>query len=64
MGANSPDDRVAVEAWQIAETEAGLAEADRGEFATADDLSRVVTKYAPPAGPASNSGSQSGSQSG
>ena len=33
------------EAWQLAEIEAGLAEADAGDFADRDDLARVVAKY-------------------
>jgi predicted transcriptional regulator len=42
------DDFLAREAWQIAEIETGLAEADRGVFASADDLARVVAKYVTP----------------
>ena len=38
-------DYLAREEWQIAEIEAGLAEADRGDFASAEDLARVVSKY-------------------
>ncbi|PIO96962.1 CopG family ribbon-helix-helix protein [Pleomorphomonas carboxyditropha] len=45
LAAQAIDDYLAREEWQIAEIEAGLAEADRGEFAAADDLSRVVAKY-------------------
>ncbi|MBS1164591.1 MAG: hypothetical protein H6R00_616 [Proteobacteria bacterium] len=41
-------DYLAREEWQIAEIEAGLSEADRGEFASADDLARVVAKYVTP----------------
>ncbi|HPG05230.1 MAG: CopG family ribbon-helix-helix protein [Rhodoblastus sp.] len=37
------------EAWQLAEIEAGLAEADAGDFADRDDLARVVAKYVKPA---------------
>lgn len=32
-------------AWQIADIKAGLAEADRGEFATADEVNVVFAKY-------------------
>lgn len=42
---NRLDDEKTHEDWQIAEIEAGLAEANRDEFATADDLSRVIAKY-------------------
>lgn len=45
LAAQAIDDFLAREEWQIAEIEAGLAEADQGEFATADDLSHVVAKY-------------------
>jgi len=45
LAAQAIDDFLAREEWQIAEIEAGLAEADQGEFATADDLSAVVAKY-------------------
>ncbi|MCO5088737.1 MAG: CopG family ribbon-helix-helix protein [Methylobacteriaceae bacterium] len=37
------------EAWQLAEIEAGLAEADAGDFADRDDLAGVVAKYVKPA---------------
>lgn len=33
------------EAWQLAEIEAGLAEADRGEFATPTEVANVISKY-------------------
>ena len=36
------------EAWQLAEIEAGLAEADRGEFATEQDVAQVIGKYVKP----------------
>lgn len=36
------------EAWQLAEIEAGLAEVDAGDFATSDDLARVIAKYVKP----------------
>ncbi len=32
--------------WQIAEVKAGIAEADRGEFATDADMNRIFAKYA------------------
>lgn len=48
LAAQAIDDFLEREEWQIAEIEAGLAEADRGEFASADDLARVVAKYVTP----------------
>lgn len=33
------------EQWQIADIQAGLQEADRGEFATADEVGAVFAKY-------------------
>lgn len=33
------------QAWQIAEIKAGLAEADRGEFATEAEVNAVFAKY-------------------
>jgi predicted transcriptional regulator len=46
VAAQAIEDFVAREAWQLAEIEAGLAEAERGDFAPASDLSHVVGKYA------------------
>jgi predicted transcriptional regulator len=40
------EDYVALNAWQIGKIEAGIAAADRGDFATDDDVERVVGKYA------------------
>jgi predicted transcriptional regulator len=48
LAAQAIEDFLAREAWQIAEIEAGLADADRGEFASADDLTRVVARYVTP----------------
>lgn len=48
LAAQAIDDYLAREEWQIAEIEAGLAEADRGEFASDADLARVVAKYVMP----------------
>lgn len=36
---------VSQEQWQIADIQAGLQEADRGEFATVDEVSAVFVKY-------------------
>lgn len=43
------EDYVAREAWQLAEIEAGLIEAERGDFASAADISSVVARYVNPA---------------
>lgn len=45
MAAQAIEDFVDREAWQLAEIEAGLAEADRGEFASDEDVAKVVGKY-------------------
>ena len=39
------EDFVAREEWQLAEIEAGLAEADRGDFASDEDVVRILAKY-------------------
>ena len=39
---------VKVNEWQILETQKALAEADRGEFASPEDVRRVVTKWTSP----------------
>ena len=36
---------VSQEQWQIADIQAGLQEADRGEFATEQEVSAVYAKY-------------------
>lgn len=48
LAAQAIEDYVARE-WQLAEIQGGLAEADRGDFASADDLASMVAKYAKPA---------------
>lgn len=48
MAAKAIEDYVAQEEWQLGEIEAGLAEADRGDFSTAEELARVTAKYAKP----------------
>ncbi|MEK1893138.1 MAG: CopG family ribbon-helix-helix protein [Rhizobium sp.] len=45
MAAEAIEAFVEQQEWQLAEFEAGLAEADRGEFAGADDVAKVVGKY-------------------
>lgn len=37
---------ISQQAWQIAEVTAGIEEADRGEFATNEDLKAILSKYA------------------
>jgi predicted transcriptional regulator len=39
------EDYVALNAWQIGKIEAGIAAADRGDFASDDEVARVVGKY-------------------
>jgi predicted transcriptional regulator len=41
------EDFVALNAWQLGKIEAGLAAADRGDFASDDDVARVRKKFAP-----------------
>ncbi|MCW2272686.1 ribbon-helix-helix protein, CopG family [Rhodoblastus acidophilus] len=48
VAARAIEDFVAREAWQFAEIEAGLAEADRGEFATSAEIEAIVGKYVNP----------------
>ncbi len=38
-------DYVEAEAWQIQDIEQGIAEADRGEFASADEVNSFFAKY-------------------
>jgi RHH-type rel operon transcriptional repressor/antitoxin RelB len=38
-------DYVAAESWQIHDIEQGIAEAERGEFASADEVSSFFAKY-------------------
>jgi len=42
------EDYIALNAWQIDKIEAGIAAADRGEFADVADVARVVGKYSVP----------------
>jgi predicted transcriptional regulator len=41
------EDFVALNAWQLGKIEAGLAAANRGDFASDDDVARVRKKFAP-----------------
>ncbi len=45
LAAKAIEEFVAREAWQLAEIEAGLAEAIRGEFASEAEVERVLGKY-------------------
>ncbi len=42
------EDYIALSAWQIDKIEAGIAAADRGEFADVADVARVAAKYSAP----------------
>ena len=46
LAAQAIEDFVAREAWQLAEIEAGIAEADRGDFASEGEVVQVIAKYA------------------
>jgi predicted transcriptional regulator len=48
MAEQAIEDFVAREEWQIAEIEAGLAEANRGEFASDEDVANILAKYLNP----------------
>ncbi|GLS37747.1 hypothetical protein GCM10010869_33410 [Mesorhizobium tianshanense] len=45
VAAQAIEDFVAREEWQLAEIEAGLAEAERGDFASDRDVAAVIGKY-------------------
>ena len=45
LAAKAIEEFVAREAWQLTEIEAGLAEANRGEFASEAEVERVLGKY-------------------
>lgn len=49
MVAKAIEDFVAREEWQLAEIEAGLAEAESGQFASADEVARVIARHVLPA---------------
>lgn len=46
--AQAIEDFLAREAWQIAEIEAGLAEAAQGDFASPAELASVLSRYVKP----------------
>jgi predicted transcriptional regulator len=41
-------DYLELQEWQRRKIETGIAAADRGEFATEDELTRIANKYSPP----------------
>ena len=45
IAARAIEDYVALNAWQIARIKDGIAEADRGEFATDEEVRAVFDKY-------------------
>ena len=45
MAAEAIEAFVEQQEWQLAEIEAGLAEAERGEFASDEDVANVVGNY-------------------
>ncbi len=49
LAAEAIEDYVARQEWQLAEIEAGLAEADQGAFVSDADLTAIVAKYVKPA---------------
>ncbi|MGJ5207620.1 CopG family ribbon-helix-helix protein [Bradyrhizobium sp. HKCCYLR20261] len=49
VAARAIEELVEREAWQLAEIEAGLAEAERGDFASDAEVAHVIAKYVKPA---------------
>ncbi len=45
MAGEAIEEFVERQEWQLAEIEAGLAEADAGDFASPDELANVIAKY-------------------
>ena len=45
LASTALEELVSRETWQVAETEAGLAEANRGEFASDAEVERVLGTY-------------------
>ncbi len=50
VAAQAIEDFVERQAWQLAEIEAGLTEADQGDFASPSELAAVVARYVKRAG--------------
>ena len=42
-------DYLDLQAWQIDKIEAGIAAAERGDFATEEEIARIAEKYSTPA---------------
>lgn len=51
VAAQAIEDFLALQEWQIGEIEAGLAAADRGEFATKEQLADILERFTRHAGP-------------
>jgi predicted transcriptional regulator len=45
LASQAIEEFVAREVWQLSEIEAGLAEANRGEFASEEEVEQVIGKY-------------------
>jgi predicted transcriptional regulator len=45
LAARAIEEYIALNAWQMAKTEAGIVAADSGDFADEDDVARVLGKY-------------------
>jgi predicted transcriptional regulator len=45
--AEAVQDYLALNSWQLEKIESGIAAAERGDFATADEISRVRAKFVP-----------------
>ena len=45
LATRAVEDYIALNVWQIGKIEAGIAAADRGDFARDDDVARVAGKY-------------------
>lgn len=48
LAAKAIEEFIEKETWQLAEIQAGIQEADRGDFASKEELSAVVAKHAGP----------------
>jgi predicted transcriptional regulator len=45
LAAKAIENYIALNAWQISRIKEGIAQADRGEFATEDEVETVFAKY-------------------
>jgi predicted transcriptional regulator len=45
LAARAIEEYIALNAWQMAKTEAGIVAADSGDFADEDDVAHVLGKY-------------------